>query len=166
MLGSEVRAKSKSPGLAQNTWAMVDIVIPPSVAAVEASTAPTASPNTSQPAPAASVPSQSRKKRAAPAAGFSASTTQPSPATPQPTPPDVGPLQLPQHLQSRRAEAEREQMRQYARERFGSRAVEALNALELWACYGDMYGEARAPWTSDTQEYRAQRALRFLRAGV
>uniref|UniRef100_A0A7S2JIX6 Uncharacterized protein n=1 Tax=Haptolina brevifila TaxID=156173 RepID=A0A7S2JIX6_9EUKA len=168
MLGSEVRTKSKSPGLAENTWAMVDIVFQPTGATVEAKAAPSPAPSTSQPTKAAPAPSQSRKKRLAPTAGFAASTPQPSSTATdsQPKPPAPKPIQLPKHLQNRRVEAELQQMREFVRQRFGSRAVEAMNSIELWACYGEMYREARDPWTSDTKEYRAKRALRFLRTAV
>ena len=39
-----------------------------------------------------------------------------------------------------------------------------LNILRLWDSYGHMYNAWRDPWSDDTNEYRAKRALTFARA--
>ena len=170
VLGTALHAKSKSPGLAENTWAMVDIVFQPTAASTAAVAPPAATP--AQPAPPPPVsqpkpPSQSRQKRAAPAAGFTASApSAPSPAAPPPPPtPPTETVELPEHLQRRTDAAGRSEMRGFAQKRFGSRAAEAINVLLLWSCFGDLYAAAKDPWPNHTQEYRAHRAVRFLRAG-
>eukprot|EP00965_Chrysotila_dentata_P030756 1024443-Pleurochrysis_carterae.AAC.2 len=57
-------------------------------------------------------------------------------------------------------------MRSYLKERYGNLVANVLSVLRLWEAFGKVYSAAACdPWTDDTVEYRAERALRFLRAG-
>ena len=56
---------------------------------------------------------------------------------------------------------------EFARERWHGRAEEALNVLRGWQAFGDLHSAWRDPWPdAPPQAYRAERALRFLRAGT
>eukprot|EP00965_Chrysotila_dentata_P250809 6209659-Pleurochrysis_carterae.AAC.1 len=59
-----------------------------------------------------------------------------------------------------------EGMQSFLKQHFGNRAANALSVLRLWEAFGHVYAAVCDPWTEDdTTEYRALRALRFLRAG-
>eukprot|EP00965_Chrysotila_dentata_P131450 4345318-Pleurochrysis_carterae.AAC.3 len=59
-----------------------------------------------------------------------------------------------------------EQVRTFVRARFGNHAREVLDCMRLWEAYFELHSAWREEWTDDSGDYRARRALRFLRAGV
>jgi hypothetical protein len=50
--------------------------------------------------------------------------------------------------------------------RFGNKAGEVIDTLILWEAYGEVFAAWRDEWTSDSDPYRATRALRLLRAAA
>ena len=52
----------------------------------------------------------------------------------------------------------------YVRQRYGNHAKTVLEIIALWESYGEVYHAWRDTWTSDTDAYRAARALQFARA--
>ena len=55
-------------------------------------------------------------------------------------------------------------MHRYIRERYGNQAGVVLQILAAFEAYGELFAEWRTEWEADTDEYRAQRALKFARA--
>ena len=58
------------------------------------------------------------------------------------------------------------ELRAYLNQRFGNFAPNVIAILHLWEAYGKVFSAWRDEWTEDTQEYRAKRALQFLRAAI
>ena len=56
-----------------------------------------------------------------------------------------------------------EGVRTYIRERYGNESALVVQILTAFEAYGELFAEWRAVWESDTDEYRAQRALQFAR---
>ena len=52
----------------------------------------------------------------------------------------------------------------YLRGRYGNQAETVIQILTTFEAYGELFHEWRAPWDSDTDEYRAKRALQLARA--
>ena len=136
VLGKEQHSKSKSPGLAENTWAMLDIVfgdaaepppIPPTAAA----------PPPPPPPPPPRAPTNSRRNRAAPTTGFGAAAP-PTPAVDDSDSDDdeLPTLQVPAELKRGNA-AKAKDIEDFARKRWRGRASEALNVLRVWQAFGD-----------------------------
>eukprot|EP00965_Chrysotila_dentata_P063830 2115339-Pleurochrysis_carterae.AAC.1 len=57
-------------------------------------------------------------------------------------------------------------MHTFLKQRFGERAANVLSILRLWEAFGRVYSAACSPWEMDTADYRAKRALTFLRAAI
>lgn len=57
------------------------------------------------------------------------------------------------------------ELRRYLTAHYGNFAPNVIAVLRLWEALGNVFFSWRDEWTSDTTEYCAQRALRFLRAG-
>ena len=169
VLGKQLHAKAKSNGLAENTWAMVDIVFPAHVPPVQSSAAQQGpfSSTTTPARAAAPAASSSRRNRPAPAAGFGDGSRSDSNESDEPE------LELPTlPTELKRGAATNESVSaaiaEFARERWRGRATEALNVIRFWQTFGDLFLAWRDPWPSSTpsQAYKACRAMRFLRAGA
>ena len=52
----------------------------------------------------------------------------------------------------------------YIRTRFGNHSAVVIQIMTAWEAFGELFGEWRAVWESDTDEYRAKRALRLARS--
>ena len=52
------------------------------------------------------------------------------------------------------------------REKYGNHAGEVASILRLWEAYDELFYAWKEEWSDDTDEYRAKRALRLLRAGM
>eukprot|EP00965_Chrysotila_dentata_P189558 6173385-Pleurochrysis_carterae.AAC.2 len=182
--GVSCRAKSASPGLAENTWAICervfDALLPvaerystsqAAAAAAPPRTASTAARSTaassSQPPPpptaTAPRPQAARRKRMAPSAGFSNADR----IDHEDAPENTAELDL-SGLHSTEAPllCTDSAVRTFVRGRFGNHASEVLDVLRLWEAYHTVHAAWREEWTADNESYRAARALRLLRAGV
>ena len=51
----------------------------------------------------------------------------------------------------------------YIRKRYGNHSQVVIQILTAWEAYGEVFGEWRAAWEGDSDEYRAERALRMAR---
>ena len=49
---------------------------------------------------------------------------------------------------------------------FGANAQKVKSILEMWNAYADMYNACCDEWTSDTDEYREERAFKLLKSGL
>eukprot|EP00965_Chrysotila_dentata_P258321 6213183-Pleurochrysis_carterae.AAC.1 len=157
--------KSKSPGLSANTVAMCEIVY----GAKASSAAPAAVPAEAAAArpSASSAPNRStgsRRRRAAPIAGFEAGMPAASDSSMPAAHPATELLDL-TLLDGADEDSASPEMKDYLNSRFGNFAENVLAVLRFWEAYGKVFSAWREVWIEDTQEYRAQRALRFLRAG-
>eukprot|EP00965_Chrysotila_dentata_P216842 6189603-Pleurochrysis_carterae.AAC.2 len=158
--------KSKSPGLAANTLAMCELVYrsskgqrPNMDASTETSTHPAA----------ATVRRQtcgSRKRRVAPVMGFRASgDVDEAVAEDGSAKPEVELAEL-MELEGSDELTDSAAMHSLLKDSFGERAADVLSVLKLWESFGKLYSAACAAWENDTTEYRAKRAVAFLRAGT
>ena len=59
--------------------------------------------------------------------------------------------------------ADRESILSYLRARYGNQAGVVIQILTAFEAYGELFYEWRAAWDSDTDEYRAMRALKLAR---
>ena len=59
--------------------------------------------------------------------------------------------------------ADRESLLSYIRTRYGNQAGVVIKILTAFEAYGELFHEWRAPWDSETDAYRAKRALRLAR---
>ena len=153
--------KSKSPGLAQNIINLIEIVfegkvtVAPSPAHALALAPPTAAPQKRK-------AETSKRKRAAPTGGFNAGVVAASAPAPAPVPDaleELGEL-------DDASGSQMDSLRQYLERRFGNFAPTVVSIVHLWEAYGKLFAAWRDEWTDASQEYRASRALRFLRAAV
>ena len=153
VLGKDRDPKSKSPGLAINTQALCDLVYAPLAAAASAPAPP--------PPPKLTAPA-SRRRRQAPAGGFNAG------AAPESEAPTVTEEEeLDELLECLMGDLpDPKSLTDYLKARYGNRAANVLDVMKLWECYGDVFSAWRDEWTEDSPEYRATRALRFLRASI
>ena len=153
VLGKQRDVKSKSPGLAVNTQVMCDLVYAPLAAA----TAPAApAPARPQTAPA------SRRRRQAPGGGFG---TGAAPQANEATVTEEEELDtLLDAIMGQ--DPDTAGLTAFLKKRYGNRAANVLDVMKLWECFGDVFSAWREEWPEDTQEYRAKRALRFLRASI
>ena len=153
VLGKERDPKSKSPGLAVNTQAMCDLVYAP-LAAAAAAPAPPPPPKVTAPA--------SRRRRQAPVGGFNAGAAPESEA-----PTITEEEELDELLECLMGDLpDPRSLTDYLKSRYGNRAANVLDVMKLWECYGEVFSAWRAEWTEDSPEYRAKRALAFLRASM
>ena len=153
VLGKQRDEKSKSPGLAINTQAMCDLVYAP-LAEAAADPAPAPPPQRNA--------TSSRRRRQAPAGGYSAgSAVEADEATANEEQEIEGLLDA---LMGEAADVDG--LTAFLRKRYGNRAANVLDVMRLWECYGELFSAWREEWAEDTKEYRAKRALRFLRGGI
>ena len=114
-----------------------------------------------------------RRNRQAPVGGFTSRDSPPQPTLPPPQPTsssddDTGEDDAGdglEHLAGYDASLDGA-VEAYIKQRYGSKHGEVLTRLWLWEAYDEVYRAWRDEWTSDTQEYRGERALRMLRAGI
>eukprot|EP00965_Chrysotila_dentata_P124195 4104591-Pleurochrysis_carterae.AAC.1 len=149
--GSVASESSQSPGLATNIWAIIERIVdqPASVAPVAAQP-----PAPARPAPArAPAPSRSRRKRAAPEAGFGEVGS-----TEQEEDPvrgehlvlaGLGEEDVSAALTSSEAE-----LKEWVRRRFGNRSEEVLDTMRLWEAYAELHSAWRDPWPDDSASTR------------
>eukprot|EP00965_Chrysotila_dentata_P055549 1842847-Pleurochrysis_carterae.AAC.2 len=161
VLGKLRDRTSKSPGLAVNTLALCEIVYGGKASDQEAAAAAsTQAPHVAQPA---RPPSQSRRRRANPVVGFEAGSAAEAPAAAAVQDDELKELL---ELDEGDGSTDSAAIRTYLHSRYGNKAANVLSVLKLWEAYGKVYMAWCDPWTDeDNQEYRAKRALRFLRAG-
>eukprot|EP00965_Chrysotila_dentata_P128839 4259937-Pleurochrysis_carterae.AAC.1 len=172
VLGKLHDAKSKSPGLALNTLALCEIVygnsssMPP-----PQRPAPAAAPTAAAPQPRAGT----RRRRGGPVAGFHA-----VPDHGDDHNDDTVSVQQQQRedgtadddlkellaLEVADERTDSNDMRGFLTERFGNRAANVLSVLKLWEAYGRLYNAWCDLWPVDTPAYRAERAMKFIRAGT
>eukprot|EP00965_Chrysotila_dentata_P261876 6214393-Pleurochrysis_carterae.AAC.3 len=156
--GKQASEASQSPGLATNIWAIIERIYDQPPAQSAASPPPTAA---QAPAPSRPAPSRSRRKRAAPEAGFG----QIDSAEQEP---GCGEHLVLHGLGGRESilSAQEEELKEFVRTRFGNRGSEVLDTMRLWEAYAELHAAWRDPWTDDSKATRAKRALRFLRAAI
>ena len=157
VLGKQRDMKSKSPGLAVNTQTMCELVYAPLAADASDPAPEPAAPA----APVRSAPA-SRRRRQAPSGGFS---TGAMPEENEATITEEAELEelLSSILGSPDDSAS---LVDFLRKRYGNRAANVLDVMKLWEAYGDVFSAWREEWQENTPEYRAKRALRFLRASI
>eukprot|EP00965_Chrysotila_dentata_P257313 6212848-Pleurochrysis_carterae.AAC.2 len=164
-------SQGQSPGLAANIWAIVergfDSTLPLSAAAAPAaippfsgSTSSTAAvPRAPQPIVASRGGGRSRRKRSAPDAGFGTGDAEAEAEAAAEEDNSFLELDSLGALFS-----DEDAVRPFVRGKFDNHASEVLDVLRLWETFDDVYEAWGAPWTSDSEEERAERALCFLRA--
>ena len=152
---------SKSPGLARNILAIVELVYdaPTDAPAVPA---PDVAP---APAPAPKKKATSRRARqAAPIGGF----VQPDAPTSGPASDATAVFVTTEDLASLdeydQYSAKAPEIVSHLKSRYGNNASSVFSVLSMWEAYGRLYAAWRDKWESRTLEYRAIRCLRLARA--
>ena len=153
--GSE--KKSKSPGLARNILALVEIVFDePTIVAKAAEDAETAAAAQQAKKPKKAM-SRKARQGSGPVGGFGAAEAEMNRDS------DAD-IDLNDLDSADAYSASSPEIVAYVRRRYGNYASTVLNILSMWEAYGRTYAAWRDKWTSDTDPYRAMRALRLARA--
>ena len=157
ILGFAHFSKSKSPGLVQNVYAILDIIF-------DKQTVGEALAEASEPAPAAKKPKTARKDRhSAPVAGgYGAAEVSAAEAAGLNV---TGTEGLSVAGLAGGAGYDEAALLTYIRKRYGNHSAVVIQILTAWEAYGELFHEWRSVWESDSDEYRAMRALRLARCG-
>ena len=152
VLGDAHYSKSKSPGLVKNILAIIELIFDKHTVADSLAAATDSSP------PSAKKPKTARKDRhTAPiAGGYGAAEVCESGLDPAST----------AHLsidELQGTAGDRASILSYLRQRYGNQAGVVIQILTAWEAYGELFAEWRSPWESDTDPYRAKRALAYAR---
>ena len=170
VLGTDMRKKSKSPGLVKNIIALIELVFDvPTVAAAEAEAAEVAADTTHRQRPGVAepvakkprAPSRKQRQQSAPAGGFGTEQTAELDAAMED---DADTLNFGGLKGEAELASDSPVIVAFVRQRYGNHASNVLNILKLWEAYGELYHSWRNPWSGDSDQYRAQRALHFARA--
>eukprot|EP00965_Chrysotila_dentata_P041257 1368839-Pleurochrysis_carterae.AAC.4 len=170
VLGPERDVKSKSPGLAMNTHVLNEIIFATSTvvdndatpaAAAMAPPAPTTTASSALPARRGGR----KGRQAAPRGGFSTSMLDAEDTTAAEEPSGNDLQDNLDELDGFEA-ADSATVLRYLSTRYGNKAENAAANLQLYESFGKLFAAWRDEWPQDTPEYRAERALRFARAGV
>eukprot|EP00965_Chrysotila_dentata_P190245 6173754-Pleurochrysis_carterae.AAC.1 len=167
-MGRHRDPKSKSPGLAANTLAMCELTYRSAKQQSRPNTSTSSTQASTQPAAAAAARQQTlgtRRRRAAPIGiGFAAGgASDRAVAEDGSAEPEVELAEL-MELDGSDELTDSAAMHSLLKDSFGERAANVLSVLKLWESFGKVYNAACAAWESDATEYRAKRALAFLRA--
>lgn len=164
VLGVLMRKRSKSPGLVKNILAIIELVFDePTVAAAAEEDTARERPAAAAPAPKkAKVSSRKARQQSAPAGGFGAEQAEELNIAMDEG--DATFLGLDGLKGADVLTADSPVIIAYVRQRYGNHASSVLNIMKLWEAYGEVYHAWRDPWESDTDEYRAEKALTFARA--
>ena len=150
MLGREIRSKSKSPGMVMNVLAIVEIIF-------DKFTVRDALEEAAAPAPAAKKPKTARKDRHSAPVGGAYGAAEVGAAGLDPT--STAGLSI----AGLKGDADREGILAYIQKRYGNHSDVVIQILTAWEAFGELFGEWRAVWESDTDPYRAKRALQLAR---
>ena len=165
VLGKAAYPNSKSKGLAANMFEIMKIIYTPTLPTHSRyDDKPAEAPAPAPKAPKAKARSKSNK-RMAPSGGFGAPKT---PDELSQTPADAAAADAYIDLADLGevdVTASNDTLREFLRARFGNHSREVCDNMRLWEAYGEVHSAWRDEWDSDDIEYRAKRALRFLRAG-
>ena len=156
VLGTDYYKKSKSPGLIKNILAFCELVFDKHTVADSL----TAAAEPDQP-PAKKAKATSRKDRhKAPISG-SVGAAEVAAAGIDPT--STAHLSL-DGLQGAADLDSKELVLSYIRKKYGNLSGTIIQILTAYEAYGMLFSAWRAPWTSDSDEYRAKRSLQLARA--
>eukprot|EP00965_Chrysotila_dentata_P139208 4603363-Pleurochrysis_carterae.AAC.3 len=165
VLGKTRSAKSKSPSLAINTVVLCDLVYS---RMAKSNTAPTPTPDASSApradasfVPATRQPYHSRRRRIAPSTGFNAGGEAETEVVGL-SEDDLIDLDDLDTMET----ADCPEIQTTLKQKYGNHAQNVADVLLLWEAFAEMFSAWRDDWADRTPEYRAQRALRFLRAGM
>ena len=150
--------KHKSPGLMPNVLQMCQLVHD-STLEVHKRFAGDGGDDADESQRPAKKPSGSRRNRQAPTAGFAAAAAA---AAQKPVGMDLSGL----GVEEGELSVESAEVGRYVSTQFGNHRREVLDIFRLWTAYGQLFAAWRDEWTADDENYRARRALRFLRAGT